>query len=322
MDLSIVIPVFNEEESIAPLFNAIIRAVGPLHLDYEIILVDDGSTDRTFDRAVRIAKQNPEFKIIQLNRNYGQSTALDAGFQNAKGKFIVTMDGDLQNDPADIQRLLNKINEGYDIVFGWRKKRKDHWLLRKLPSKLANALIRIVTATDIKDIGCAMRICRSEINKQFNIYSDMHRYLPVIAVLAGAKMAQIEVKHHPRKLGKSKYNLTRIYKVLIDLVAIKTIWTGLYRPLFGFGMGAIFFALISLFFFLVSFVIVFRDPGGSIVIPLGVSMLLGALSLFLLAVGFISDIAYHASNQKTCSILKNTRGVSINHNESETFDQQ
>jgi len=318
MDLSIVIPIFNEEESIAPLYKAITRAVKPLQLGYEIILVDDGSTDKTFDRAFRFAKKNLELKIIQLNRNYGQSAALNAGIENAKGRLIVTMDGDLQNDPEDIERLLNKIDEGYDIVLGWRKKRKDNFFFRKIPSRVANALIRIVTGTGIKDQGCAMRVCRSEVIKQFDIYSDMHRYLPVIAVLAGAKMTQIEVQHHSRKLGKSKYGLSRIYKVLLDLVAIKTIWTGFYRPLFGFGVGAIIFALISLIFILVSIILLFLNPAGNIVIPLGISMLLGALSLFLLVMGFISDLAYQTSNQKIDDILQKTRGARINHNESET----
>lgn len=318
MDLSIVIPVFNEEESIAPLYKAITRAVKSLQLDYEIIFVDDGSTDKTFDRAFRFAKENSELKIIQLNRNYGQSAALNAGIENAKGRLIVTMDGDLQNDPEDIERLLNKINEGYDIVLGWRKKRKDNLLFRKIPSKVANVLIRHVTGTGIKDQGCAMRVCRSEVIKQFDIYSDMHRYLPVIAVMAGARMTQIEVKHHSRKLGKSKYGLSRIYKVLLDLVAVKTIWTGFYRPLFGFGAGAIIFALISLIFFLVSIISFFLNPGETIIIPLGISMLLGALSLFLLVLGFICDLAYQTSSVKIEDILKTTRGVRIDHNESET----
>jgi hypothetical protein len=228
------------------------------------------------------------------------------------------MDGDLQNDPQDIGRLLNKLNEGYDIVFGWRKKRKDHWLFRKIPSKLANALIRLATGTGLKDQGCAMRVCRSGIIKQFEIYSDMHRYLPVIATMAGAKIAQIEVKHHSRKFGKSKYGLSRIYKVLIDLVAVKTIWTGFNRPLFGFGTWASISALIGMFVFLVSVVLLLIDPSKTIIIPLGISMLLGALGLFLFVLGFICDLAYQTGSVRLQDMLKTSKGVEFLSNESET----
>jgi len=188
---------------------------------------------------------------------------------------------------------------------------------RTIPSKIANALIRLVTGTRIKDQGCTMRICRSEVIKKFDIYSDMHRYLSVIAVMAGAKIAQIEVKHHSRKLGRSKYGLSRIYKVLIDLVAVKTIWAGFHMPLFGFGVGAIFFAFISLIFFLLSIILLFLKPGETIIIPLGICMLLGALSFFLVVLGFICDLLYQTSNVKIEDILQTTKGVRINHNESE-----
>ena len=281
MDLSIVIPVFNEEESIEPLYHAITKSIELLHLNYEIILIDDGSIDNTFSEALKIAIGDPNLKIIKLNRNYGQTAALSAGIEYAKGEFIVTMDGDLQNDPEDIGRLLSKINEGYDIVLGWREKRKDDLFLRKIPSKVANGLIRLVTGTSVKDTGCSMRVCRSKVIKQFHIYSDIHRYLPVIASMAGAKTTQIEVKHHARKFGSTKYGLSRFYKVLLDLVGLKTIWAAFHLPLYGFSVGAITFGFLSLFAFSASIFKIFLNPAESIIIISGISMLMGALSLFL-----------------------------------------
>jgi hypothetical protein len=217
----------------------------------------------------------------------------------------------LQNDPEDIDRLLNKINEGYDIVLGWREQRKDALFLRTIPSKIANSLIRLVTGTNIKDAGCSIRVCCSEVIKQFHIYSDMHRYLPVIAAMAGAKMTQIEVKHHSRKFGVSKYGLSRIYKVLLDLVALKTIWAGFHMPLYGFGVGAIAFGFFSLLAFSVSIIKLFLNPGESIIIISGISMLLGALSLFLVMLGFICDMIYRISNTKIEDILKTTKSIEI-----------
>ena len=217
----------------------------------------------------------------------------------------------MQNDPEDIGRLLGKINEGYDIVLGWREKRKDDLFLRKIPSKIANGLIRIVTGTSIKDTGCSMRICRSEVIKKFHIYSDMHRYLPVLATMAGAKMTQIEVKHHARKFGSTKYGLSRIYKVLLDLIALKTIWSAFNMPLYGFGMWAIAFGFLSLFAFSASIFKIFLNPGGSIIIISGISMLLGALSIFLLTLGFICDLTNRTGKNKIENILKTTKSIEI-----------
>jgi glycosyltransferase involved in cell wall biosynthesis len=309
--LSIVIPVFNEEKSIAPLYKAIRKSLKFKRLQYEIIIIDDGSRDNTFNEAWKIATEDPDLKIIKLNNNFGQTAALSAGIENAKGKLIVTMDGDLQNDPEDINRLLSKITEGYDIVLGWRENRKDDLFLRKIPSKIANSLIRQVTGTKIKDAGCSIRVCRSEIIKQFHIYSDMHRYLPVIAAMTGAKMTQIEVKHHSRQFGVSKYGLSRVYKVLLDLIALKIIWAGFHMPLYGFGVGAIAFGFFSLLAFSLSIINLFLNPGGSIVIISGISMLCGALSLFLVMSGFICDMIYRTSNLKIEDILKTTKSVEV-----------
>src|SRR3972149_9648756 len=246
MDLSVVIPVFNEEESVKHLYAAVTKALVDLKRPYEILLVDDGSKDHTYKNALALARSDSRLKIIKLIRNYGQTTALHAGFQNAKGKVIVTMDGDLQNDPDDIPVMLNKMDEGYDIVLGWRHDRKDFFISRKLPSKIANWLVRKVTGIPVKDNGCAIRAYRAEVIKNFPMYSEMHRLMPVITALSGARFTQIKVKHHARQFGKSKYGLSRIYKVLLDMVSLKIIFTFFHYPLYGFGIFALFFGVLSL----------------------------------------------------------------------------
>lgn len=298
MDLSVVIPVYNEEESITYLYESVTKALTNLNFEYETILVDDGSSDQTYVRALELAKLDPKLKIVKLKRNYGQTTALHAGFQNAQGRVIVTMDGDLQNDPEDIPLMLNKMNEGYDIVLGWRHQRKDFFISRKLPSKIANWLIRKVTGIPVIDNGCAIRAYRAEVIKNFPMYSEMHRLMPVITALVGAKFTQIKVKHHPRKFGHSKYGLSRVYKVLLDLVALKTIFSFFYVPLFGFGFIALFSGIASIMFLLIALIFSFMYPGQSLVTILGTSALFGALSLFSYFVGVICHLIYRSGNLK------------------------
>lgn len=298
MDLSVVIPVYNEEESVKFLYDAVTKALLGLNRPYEILLIDDGSKDHTYKNALSLSQSDPRLKIVKLKRNYGQTTALHAGFQNAKGKVIVTMDGDLQNDPDDIPVMLNKMEEGYDIVLGWRHERKDFFISRKLPSKMANWLIRKVTGIPVKDNGCAIRAYRAEVIKNFPMYSEMHRLLPVITALVGAKFTQIKVKHHPRKFGHSKYGLSRIYKVLLDLVALKTIFSFFYIPLFGFGFLALIIGLISFIIFTIGIAFVFLHPGQSLVTLFGASTLFAALSLFLYFLGVICHLIYRSGNLK------------------------
>jgi len=298
MDLSVVIPVYNEEESVKFLYEAVTKALSDLKRPYEILLVDDGSKDNTYKNALTLAKSDSRLKIIKLKRNYGQTTALHAGFQNAKGKVIVTMDGDLQNDPDDIPVMLNKMDEGYDIVLGWRHDRKDFFISRKLPSKIANWLVRKVTGIPVKDNGCAIRAYRAEVIKNFPMYSEMHRLMPVITALVGAKFTQIKVKHHPRKFGHSKYGLSRIYKVLLDLVALKTIFSFFYIPLFGFGFLALAVGLISLAILTIGILFLFMYPGQSLVTLFGASALFAALSLFLYFLGIICHLIYRTGDLK------------------------
>jgi len=304
MDLSVVVPVYNEEESVKFLYEEVTKALLRLNRPYEILLVDDGSKDNTFMNALSLAQADPRLKIVRLKRNYGQTTALHAGFQTAKGKVIVTMDGDLQNDPDDIPLMLNKMEEGFDIVLGWRHERKDFFISRKLPSKVANWLIRKVTGIPVKDNGCAIRAYRTEIIKNFPMYSEMHRLMPVITALVGAKFAQIKVKHHPRKFGQSKYGLSRIYKVLLDLVALKTIFSFFYIPLFGFGFLALAMGLVSLIILTIGILSLFIYPGQSLVTLFGASALFAAFSFFLYFLGTICHLIYRSGNLKIENLYK------------------
>jgi len=236
LDLSVVVPLFNEEESVRPLCAAIVAGVEPLGISFEIVLVDDGSRDGTVRVADEIARTDPRVCLVKFRRNYGQTAAMAAGIAEAGGEIIVTMDGDLQNDPADIGELLARIDEGNDIVVGWRYDRQDKLWTRKIPSRIANALIAKVTGVPIRDNGCSLKAYRACLIKQIPLYSEMHRFIPAMASIAGPQIAEIRVRHHARRFGRSKYGLTRIYKVLLDLMVIKTVASFTARPMLWFGM--------------------------------------------------------------------------------------
>lgn len=304
MDVSIVVPVYNEEQSVEPLYHAIVKAMKRMPYSYEILLVDDGSSDNTLSNALKIANEDQHLKVVKLKRNFGQTAGLHAGFQNAEGKIIITMDGDLQNDPDDIGKMIEKINEGNDIVLGVRENRQDKLLSRKIPSKIANWLISKVTRVPVKDNGCAIRAYRGEIIKKFPMYSEMHRLMPVITALSGAKFEQINVKHHPRKFGSSKYGLSRIYKVLIDMVALKVIFTFFYMPLYGFGLFAGIMSFFALFSIVFGAIRAYMYPGESLIIPMGSAILLGSLAIFLLFLGIISEMSYKSGDIKIERILQ------------------
>jgi glycosyltransferase involved in cell wall biosynthesis len=236
LELSIVVPLFNEEESVRPLYAAILAGVEPLGVSFEIVLVDDGSRDGTVRVADEIARADPRVCLVKFRRNYGQTPAMAAGIAEARGEIIVTMDGDLQNDPADIGELLARIEEGNDIVVGWRYERQDKLWTRKVPSRIANALIARVTGVPIRDNGCSLKAYRACLIKQIPLYSEMHRFIPAMASIAGPRIAEIRVRHHARRFGSSKYGLSRIYKVLLDLMVIKTVASFTARPMLWFGM--------------------------------------------------------------------------------------
>ena len=290
--LSVIVPFFNEEDSIAPLYAAVVAAVSPLNIPFEMLFVDDGSRDATHARAVALAESDGRVRVVKFRRNYGQTAAMAAGIEYASGEILVTMDGDLQNDPADIEQLLAKIDEGYDIVVGWRHRRQDKLITRKIPSRVANWLIGKVTGVPITDNGCSLKAFRATVIKNIPLYSEMHRFIPAMAWLAGPRIAEIKVRHHARQFGRSKYGLSRIYKVLMDLMVIKTIASFTSRPL-------VWFSLLSLPLLLLGFValgygiipaVIWHD---SVSVPVaGTGIMFIASAMFLIAGGAVGELVY------------------------------
>ncbi len=246
--LSLIIPVYNEEESLRSLFDAVFDTFKKQSFSYEIICIDDGSIDDSFVLLSNIAKKNTQVKVIRFRKNFGQIAAMDAGINYSKGKIIVFLDADMQNDPSDIPTLMRKIEEGYDIASGWRKNRKDKLFFRKIPSKLANSLIRRLSGVKIHDLGCTLKAYKRDMIEDIHLYGEMHRFLPVIAARRGAKIIELPVKHHARKHGTSHYNLNRTFKVILDLLTVQFISAYSTKPIYLYGG----FALLSLFLGLLS----------------------------------------------------------------------
>ncbi|HUV93830.1 MAG TPA: glycosyltransferase family 2 protein [Anaerolineae bacterium] len=235
MDLSIVVPIYNEEENIQNLYDELTEVLEPLNLDYEIICAEDGSQDGSFERLRALARQDHRVKVIRFRRNFGQTAGFSAGFAYASGDIVITIDADLQNDPASIPALLDKIHEGYDVVSGWRTNRRDAFLTRRLPSKIANWLISRTTGIRVHDRGCSLRAHRREIVKEIRLYGELHRFVPDIASWIGAAMAEIPVNHRPRRFGKSKYGIGRTFRVILDLITIRFLQGYSTRPIHIFG---------------------------------------------------------------------------------------
>jgi glycosyltransferase involved in cell wall biosynthesis len=288
-DLSIVVPLYNEEQSVRPLYDAIVGAVGDLDLETEIVLVDDGSKDSTFKVASAIAQKDNRLRVVKFRRNYGQTPAMAAGIDLSRGDIIVTMDGDLQNDPSDIPHFIDKMSEGYDIVVGWRFNRQDKLVSRKIPSKIANWIIGKVTGVPIKDNGCSLKAYRADVIKHVPLYSEMHRFIPAMASIAGPRIAEIKVRHHARKFGESKYGISRVYKVLLDLMTIKTISNFSSRPLLWFAMLALPFFVLSIVMF-GGGLIALGNASMSGLSMAGAGLLFGTLSFFLLLSGGFAEL--------------------------------
>jgi glycosyltransferase involved in cell wall biosynthesis len=234
LELSVVVPVYNEEENIERVHGNIARALEELALPFEILYVDDGSRDGSFALLDRISQGDVRAKVIRFRRNFGQTAAMAAGMAAARGRVIIPLDADGQNDPADIPRLLAKIDEGYDVVSGWRKKRKDN-TIRKIPSRIANRLISKVTGVELHDYGCSLKAYRSTVIKDVSLYGEMHRFIPAYAAMVGARVTEIPVNHHPRIAGQSKYGFSRIFKVLLDLLVVKFLGGYGSKPIYFFG---------------------------------------------------------------------------------------
>ncbi|MCH9004554.1 MAG: glycosyltransferase family 2 protein [Proteobacteria bacterium] len=289
--LSVVVPLYNEGENVVSLYSAIVSGLEKFDDAYEIIFVDDGSSDDTRDKMLELANSDRRLKLIIFRRNFGQTPAMAAGIDHARGSIIVTMDGDLQNDPRDIVELVERIESGFDLAVGWRFQRQDKLITRKIPSRIANWLIGKVTGVPIKDNGCSLKAYRAELIKRIPLYSEMHRFIPAMSSMGGARIAEIKVRHHARQHGISKYGLSRIYKVLFDLIAIKTLISFSARPLRWFGALASPFALVASCCLIWA---IWQSIGGgqslSLITSLAITFASGAT--FILICGVLCELIY------------------------------
>ena len=307
--ISVIIPIFNEEENINKLSQSITKALSDI--DYEVLFINDGSTDNSENEIVELTSNDPKIKLINLRRNYGQTAAMQAGFDQSKGTIVIPMDGDLQNDPKDIPKLIEKINEGYDVVSGWRKIRSDKKLTRILPSKIANIIISKISGIHLHDYGCTLKAYRKEILEDIKLYGEMHRFIPIYASWEGAKVTEIPVNHHPRIAGKTKYGLSRIPRVILDLLVIRFFDKSLDRPIHLFGQfGLLMFLIAFLLFFMALFLKIFMNTS-FILTPLPLLVVFfsmsGLLCIFLGLVAEIqSRIYFESKNRPPYLIKKNT----------------
>ncbi len=309
MYLSIVIPVYNEEETIPLLYDAVIAAMQAVDQPWELILVDDGSKDQSYQRLSDLAQEDSQHvRVIGLRRNFGQTAAIAAGIDHASGEIIVLMDADLQNDPQDIPLLLEKINEGYDVVSGWRAKRQDTFITRTLPSLFANKLISWVTGVHLHDYGCTLKAYRREVITGFRLYGEMHRFIPVYANSVGARIIEVPVRHHPRKFGKAKYGLERTVKVILDLFTVKFLNSYANKPIYLFGGSGILIMGISGLLLLYLFIrrVFFLVPvlGSPLFILAAMFFILGFQSILM---GLIAELlvrTYHEAQQKPTYTVK------------------
>ncbi len=304
MDLSLVIPVYNEEENLPLLYQAVMAAIQPLKLTWEVVLVDDGSRDRSPQILTELAEKDPEHvRVVLLRRNFGQTAAIAAGIDHSYGEIIVLLDADLQNDPADIPAMLQKLDEGYDVISGWRINRQDNFATRTLPSRLANGLISWVTGVHLHDYGCTLKAYRREVLTGFRLYGEMHRFIPVYAHSVGAKILEMPVHHHPRRFGKAKYGLERTLKVVLDLFTVKFLLSYANKPIYLFGGTGIILIGISLAVLL--FLAVRRVAVGIEVLTspfFQIAIMLSVLGFQSILMGLIAELlvrTYHESQGKT-----------------------
>lgn len=302
LSLSIVMPVYNESGNLAPLIAKISAASAAY--DYEIVAVDDGSSDSSHDELVELAKKEKRLKIVRLKRNFGQTAALAAGIDFAKGNVIIAMDADGQNDPSNIPQLLSKMSEGYDVVSGWRRDRKDPFISRRLPSIIANKIISVVTNVPLHDYGCTLKAYRKSVISGIQLYGEMHRFLPAWCAWQGGKIAEVPVIHHPRTIGKSKYGIMRTFKVMIDLITVKFFSGYLTKPNYVFSGSGIVFLLMSFF----TTAVALYDKFGPDMYPkfrlpmLLLAVFFGLGAIFLILMGLIAELLvrlyYQVGEQK------------------------
>jgi len=291
LDISVVVPVLNEEESLPHLHQKLTEALAGSGYSYEIVVVDDGSTDRSFEIMCQLQHQDPHLRVVRFRRNYGQTAAFTAGFDRARGDVVITIDADLQNDPADIPALMVKMAEGYDVVSGWRVDRQDRFLDRRLPSILANRLIGWSTGVRIHDYGCSLKAYRREVLADVRLYGDLHRFIPALASAAGARVTEIPVRHYARRYGKAKYGLSRTFKVILDILAVRFLMSFATRPIqiFGFlGLASFLVGTAMLAYLAVVRLFLLQPIGDRPLTLLGI--LLTMLGVQLVTTGLLAEI--------------------------------
>ncbi len=307
IEYSVIVPLMNEEETVELLYSKIVEAMDSIDEPYEIVFIDDGSTDKTFEIMRRLQGKDEHLKVIKFRRNFGQSAAMGAGFEYASGETVIAMDGDLQNDPKDIPKLVAKLGEGYDIVSGWRQNRQDKVLIRKVPSKIANALIRHFTQVKITDTGCSLKAYTKEIVKKIRLYGELHRFIPALARIEGARIGEVPVSHHARQFGSSKYNISRTLKVIMDLTTLNLFIKYLRNPMHFFGVIGIVFnlfgviALMSMFFS----VLVLNHTLEEVNVLLSTAFIFIAGGFQSLFFGLLANLAVKTGDRKSVRSVEN-----------------
>ena len=313
-DLSLVIPVFNEEENVPRLYDAIQQALKPIKQKWEVIFVDDGSSDKSLEALKVLAEKDPgHVRVVSFRRNFGQTAAIAAGIDHLQGEVVVLLDADMQNDPADIPLLLAKLDEGYDLVSGWRKDRKDNLLTRTLPSNLANGLISWVTGVHLHDYGCTLKAYRRDALEGFRLYGEMHRFIPVFAHSIGARITELPVRHHPRKFGVTKYGLERTVKVVLDLVTVKFLLSYSNKPIHlfgGAGAGLMLLGAVDLLYLFIRRTFFNVPASTSPLLLVGVMVFIMGFQSILM--GLIAELlarTYHESQQKPTYTIRETCNI-------------
>ncbi len=308
MDVSVVIPVFNEEDNLQELYQRLVESLDALGLEWEVLFSDDGSRDKSLEVLEGLAEKDPRIKVIAFRRNFGQTAAMEAGFRHATGDVVVPMDADLQNDPKDIGKLLQTLEEGYDVAKGWRKNRKDNFVKRTLPSRIANGLISWVTGVHLHDYGCTLAAYRREVLKEIRLYGEMHRFIPAYASWAGGRIKEVVVDHHPRTRGQTKYGLSRTFRVILDLLTVRFLVAYSAKPayLFGkLGLSALFLAALSFAGSITKKIVwgdpVFTDPF------FYATIFLGLAGLQIVLIGLLAELnmrTYYESQDRTPYVIK------------------
>jgi glycosyltransferase involved in cell wall biosynthesis len=316
--ISVTVPIFNEVESIRPLHEGVSAVLKELGRPWELVLVNDGSSDGSTDALDRLAAIDPNVKVIHLRRNYGQTAAMMAGFDYARGDIIIPMDGDLQNDPSDIPRLLSKLDEGFDVVSGWRKGRKDAKLTRNFPSWMANRLISVISGVQLHDYGCSLKVYRKDVIKDVKLYGEMHRFVPIYASWQGARVTEMPVTHHPRQFGRSKYGLERTIKVALDLIVVKFLAQFAQKPMYVFGTVGLLSLLVSAISVVWALILKLGENVSFVQTPLPLLFVLTAITgIMCILMGLLAELltrTYHESQDKafySIGSMRNVEGAAV-----------